>query len=458
MSTSAVIELFHTRTSAVQLKTGAHVLITALVDSGDRRSFVHVLLYKSDDDQRTDLFENKLVTAGEKETDEETPASLEAFLVLRYEAEAHVRRLLGPLLTAPLPFHTATHVTTSHETGELVMSPFSDWLVDSDAFTRYLQPHSEIIRRTPAASLIPVVDTSDIEITDGILIGCAKMVQKVRWGGSTCAFKSLPPTCNDFHQGFENYSEGEIRSMVDRLYHEIKILSNLPSHPNLPPAPLALVKTSNTTPDPLIFGFISPFYPGGSLQQTIKATSYPLRLLYTRQLTSVVAFLHHVAHTFHGDIKLDNILFKDERNIVLIDFEQMRPNEDAAAPELFGKWDVELDSQGKLEYTPHTGSERLYIPADQSDAEINWKPFEAWAIRVLVAGEDDDVEVEALDEDELRDIDIDGLEEADELRDEDADELGEEDELFAEEELLAIDELREEESGDCNAEDAEPQE
>mgnify|MGYP001563475331 CR=1 FL=1 len=143
---------------------------------------------------------------------------------------------------------------------------------------------------------------------------------------------------------------------------------------------LAVVKTSSTSPDPVIIGFLTPFYPGRSLHSAITNSPTVLRLSYVRQLASVLAHVHHVGHTFHGDLKLENIVLKEKVNIILIDFEQMRPDEDASAPELSGAWDAHLDPLGRLVYTPYIGNHSKYESSSYYDAEENnWKPLEAWA-------------------------------------------------------------------------------
>ncbi|KAL8293435.1 hypothetical protein RQP46_000136 [Phenoliferia psychrophenolica] len=376
-----IISLFHLRTSTTELEEGAHVIITALVESGGHRSFVHVVFFSLYDDPRTDKFEINLVASGEREMQDETPANLEAFLVLRGEAEAHVRRLLPPLLTAPLPLHTATYATTSDETSELVLGPMVDWLVELDQYTQPLQRLSELVARTPAVAQIPVVDASEIQLVDGVRIGVPKlMIQRVFWRGIECAFKSLDPRVNDYHQTFRNIEE-QRRSMARCFYGEIETLSRLPPHPNLVPSPLALVQTSRTTfNDPFIFGFLIPFYSGGTLRKNIATISIPLRLSYVRQLASVVHHLHRVAHTFHGDLKLDNSIISGSDNLVLVDLEQGPLNDEAAAPELLGEWDVGLDSQGRLEYTPYIGNSRTCEISAMFDAEENnWQAMREWA-------------------------------------------------------------------------------
>ncbi|KAK4701325.1 hypothetical protein P7C70_g4909, partial [Phenoliferia sp. Uapishka_3] len=376
MSAGQIIGFSYTRTSSVQLDSSAQVLITALVEVSGRRTFAHIVFVADDEDFRTEKFEIRLVKAAEAEMENETPENLAAFITLRDEAEAHIRRLLPSHLIEDLSLSTGTYANTPFGSENLTLAPLSDWLVDLNIFTKWLKPFSQIVAGTAEVEAAPVVDQSELSLMDGTLMGSGGNVQRVKWKGVQYALKSLSPNGNDFHQ--EN--EMELSFITGSFYHELEILSRMPPHPNVVPAPVALCATNITSSDPLIFGFLLPFYTGGTVNQAIEKAPLPLRLSFAKQLVAAVHHLHSVAGTFHGDIKLENMILvsRASTRVILIDYEQGRLNDDAVAPELWGDWDVSLDKERSVEYVAYEGAKRKYSAAGHPDSNDEWRPFEAW--------------------------------------------------------------------------------
>ena len=57
-------------------------------------------------------------------------------------------------------------------------------------------------------------------------------------------------------------------------------------------------------------------------------------------MVSAIHHLHRVANTYHGDIKLDNVVLSSDDDAVFIDFEQGRHAEGCLSQEAHGSWDV----------------------------------------------------------------------------------------------------------------------
>jgi hypothetical protein len=60
-------------------------------------------------------------------------------------------------------------------------------------------------------------------------------------------------------------------------------------------------------------------------------------------MVPAIHHLHRVACTYHGEIKLDNVVLSIDDDAVFIDFEQARHAEGCLAPEAHGSWDVVPD-------------------------------------------------------------------------------------------------------------------
>ncbi|KFY34393.1 hypothetical protein V494_06808 [Pseudogymnoascus sp. VKM F-4513 (FW-928)] len=101
-------------------------------------------------------------------------------------------------------------------------------------------------------------------------------------------------------------------------------------------------------------------------------------------MAAAVAHTHFVAHTYHMDIKPGNFLLDEERNLVLIDWEQSGAPVTTAAPEIDGTWDVqEIPMEGQrntLQYTKYTGPERRNMPINTpgNNGWNVWNVFLEW--------------------------------------------------------------------------------
>jgi len=129
-------------------------------------------------------------------------------------------------------------------------------------------------------------------------------------------------------QGSQTRILKALTSSPKYLYHELKVLLTLPSHPNIISRPHHLVtKKCCFGGKTAIIGFTTEYHPLGTLRDIL-----PLRrihgtlhiadqLKWAIQLTS--ALIHIRKHgRFYSDLRLDNILLSATGDLVMVDFEQ----------------------------------------------------------------------------------------------------------------------------------------
>jgi serine/threonine protein kinase len=90
---------------------------------------------------------------------------------------------------------------------------------------------------------------------------------------------------------------------------------------------------------------------------------------------------HHIAHTYHMDIKPANFLVDNQGNTILIDWEQSGEPLYTLAPEANGEWNVDevdrLSAHPRLLYTPYKGPARVKLPKGRPA----WNVFPEWSRR-----------------------------------------------------------------------------
>lgn len=159
--------------------------------------------------------------------------------------------------------------------------------------------------------------------------------------------------------------------------HEMQLLRTIPPHPHIIGPPIAYV-SREFEGTAFVCGFVLRLLPGGNVRDVLveqEPVALERRVKWAYQLARALVHIHHVAHTYHGDIKLDNIVLDANDDAVLIDFEQGRANEEAAAPEVHAGCLVTLSDEGKLLYHPPPGCEE-----DQQLEPLRHRayPYDAW--------------------------------------------------------------------------------
>ena len=176
----------------------------------------------------------------------------------------------------------------------------------------------------------------------------------------------------------------------DICYHEIRTIRALPPHPQI----ISPAKIFVTVPDmkdgqqALVCGTLYPYMRHLTLEHQIQNSNEtgerippPAKAKWCFQLASAITHTHHVAHTYHMDIKSTNILLNDDLDILLIDWEQSGAPYCTVAPEADGSWDVE-----KADTASGLGSESLVYKKYDGPARRNtpfisrpgWNVFPIW--------------------------------------------------------------------------------
>lgn len=115
------------------------------------------------------------------------------------------------------------------------------------------------------------------------------------------------------------------------MYHELRVLLNMPAHPNVVARPSRLVvkKYKLNKKRENVVGFLMPFYSGGGLRDELPLLRMNHRLelkdqvRWARGICSGVLHIRFSANTYYPDMRLDQIVLpaNDKRPIIL-DFEQ----------------------------------------------------------------------------------------------------------------------------------------
>ncbi|KAF2266532.1 hypothetical protein CC78DRAFT_531642 [Lojkania enalia] len=176
----------------------------------------------------------------------------------------------------------------------------------------------------------------------------------------------------------------------DGIHREIQLLCNtIPPHPNVIPAPKALVvlnDENSPTGDDRVCGMLYPYYKNGSLAHTLDQSvaqnfRIPLskKAKWCHQIASGTYHVHVQGRSWHQDLKPPNMLLDDEENIVIIDWEQGigGTNTFISAPETYR--DVEArysrDEDSEIVYTLHEGPPRI----NNLIGTPHWDVFPDWS-------------------------------------------------------------------------------
>ncbi|KPM35962.1 hypothetical protein AK830_g10612 [Neonectria ditissima] len=117
------------------------------------------------------------------------------------------------------------------------------------------------------------------------------------------------------------------------MYHELRLLLSMESHPNIIARPHALVLKRRLGGEPGIAGFLLKLYPGLTLQQRLQTDGHLIsmdeKVAWSCQLTSALLHVQTQAPGYFPDFKPNNIVFASRgrqsaraARPVLLDFEQ----------------------------------------------------------------------------------------------------------------------------------------
>ena len=132
-----------------------------------------------------------------------------------------------------------------------------------------------------------------------------------------------------------------LTSYLKYLYHELRQLLRIEPHPNVISRPGHLVtKRCGFGGKVAVLGFTLEYQTYGSLRDLIpflqlhQRVSLAEKAKWAVQLSSALLHLRDTTDTFYPDLRLDNIVLSESRDVVMVDFEQRGVWCEFAAPEV----------------------------------------------------------------------------------------------------------------------------
>ena len=207
---------------------------------------------------------------------------------------------------------------------------------------QFLPSIDTISDHTPPAAIYDINDVVTIDVLDRGSRDAFLAVLRDKPATRYVAFR-IPTGAGYVYNYYGRLAEG--------ILHEMSLLRTIPPHPHIIKPPVGYISRVQNGKK-VLCGFLLKYYPGGSLGAPERVGA-PIasRIKWAYQIASGLHHLHHVAHTYHGDIKLDNVVLDGNGDAVLIDLEQGRANEGNAAPELHAASPVSVSDGGKLCYS-----------------------------------------------------------------------------------------------------------
>lgn len=125
------------------------------------------------------------------------------------------------------------------------------------------------------------------------------------------------------------------------LYHELRQLLRIPPHPHVMSRPSHLVtKKCSFGGKTAVVGLILELHKHGSIRDLVpflelhSQVSLADKIKWSLQLTSALVHLRTMPGMFYPDLRLDNIVLTESRDLVMVDFEQRGVWCEFAAPEV----------------------------------------------------------------------------------------------------------------------------
>lgn len=132
-----------------------------------------------------------------------------------------------------------------------------------------------------------------------------------------------------------------LTSHTKYLYHELKQLLSIPPHPNIMARPSYLVtKRCGFGGKSAIVGFALKYHKHGSLRDLLPflelhgLVNLKDKVKWAVQLSSALLHLRQSTGMFYPDLRMDNIVLSENRDVVMVDFEQRGVWCEFAAPEV----------------------------------------------------------------------------------------------------------------------------
>ncbi|PIL33768.1 hypothetical protein GSI_04393 [Ganoderma sinense ZZ0214-1] len=194
---------------------------------------------------------------------------------------------------------------------------------------------------TPSAALYDINDVVAVDYLDGGSRVAILAVLRDQPRIPYVAFY-IPTVQGCVDHGYDRLAEATL--------YEMAFLRTIRPHPHVISPPVGYISRVHDDKR-VLCGYLLKYHPGGSLDQPERIDApIATHIKWAYQVASGLHHLHHVAHTYHGDIKLNNVVLDENGDAVIIDLEQGRANEGNAAPELHAASLVSVGDDGRLCY------------------------------------------------------------------------------------------------------------
>lgn len=133
-----------------------------------------------------------------------------------------------------------------------------------------------------------------------------------------------------------------LNSHVKYMYHELRAhLFDIPEHANIIGKPEYIItKQTLFGNKTAVVGFTIPYHPPGTLRDILPLLringhlKLQDQLRWAHQLASALLSISTDGHAFYPDLRLDNILLSETRDVIMIDFEQRGVWSSFSSPEV----------------------------------------------------------------------------------------------------------------------------
>ena len=181
----------------------------------------------------------------------------------------------------------------------------------------------------------------------------------------------------------------EFRYWRDRCYREIRTIRSLRPHPNIASPVRIFVTVAEISDKPnqaFVSGTLQPYMKNGNLNDRVKRIKMfkdrlelGEKVRWCYQMVDAIAHTHFESVTYHQDIKPSNFLINDNRDLILIGWEQSGATRCTIAPEANGSYDVEVQAgspNAKPLYKIYDGPARVNHPSSWP----HWNVFPIWSV------------------------------------------------------------------------------
>lgn len=153
---------------------------------------------------------------------------------------------------------------------------------------------------------------------------------------SVCTVRFRNDAASDHYQDGSRNAIWVLKALTSSskfMYHELRVLLDMPPHENIVAKPTRLVtkKCKMNNVREVVVGFLLPFYSGGGMRDQLPllrmhgALELRDQISWAKDICSGMLHIRTKAKTYYPDLRLDQIVFPhDRRRPIILDFEQRK--------------------------------------------------------------------------------------------------------------------------------------